>query len=118
MNQQYPLSLSHMFVGMERDEDRRKILESLIPLISFIFLLLPTFNQAAFDYGDALSKSLLYLEAQRSGHLPHGQRITWRGHSGLTDGLEQGVSPSTSASINDADMILSSLAHRVCDVAG
>ncbi|RWW25093.1 hypothetical protein GW17_00010587 [Ensete ventricosum] len=75
---------------MERDEDRRKILESLIPLFSFIFLLLPTFNQAAFDYGDALSKSLLYLEAQRSGHLPHGQRVTWRGHSGLTDGLEQG----------------------------
>ncbi|URE36445.1 Endoglucanase [Musa troglodytarum] len=80
-----------MFVGMERDEERRKILERLIPLFSIIFLLLPAFSQAAFDYGDALSKSLLYLEAQRSGHLPHGQRVTWRGHSGLTDGLEQGV---------------------------
>ncbi|CAK9180264.1 unnamed protein product, partial [Ilex paraguariensis] len=45
----------------------------------------------AFDYGDALSKSLLYFEAQRSGRLPYSQRVTWRHHSGLTDGLEQGV---------------------------
>ncbi|KAI4341008.1 hypothetical protein MLD38_025787 [Melastoma candidum] len=44
-----------------------------------------------FDYGDALSKSLLYFEAQRSGRLPYNQRVTWRDHSGLTDGLEQGV---------------------------
>ncbi|KAK3152154.1 hypothetical protein QOZ80_2BG0155150 [Eleusine coracana subsp. coracana] len=46
---------------------------------------------AAHDYGDALSKSLLYFEAQRSGRLPYNQRVRWRGHSGLTDGLEQGV---------------------------
>ncbi|KAK3021751.1 hypothetical protein RJ639_045694 [Escallonia herrerae] len=45
----------------------------------------------AFDYADALSKSLLYFEAQRSGRLPYNQRVTWRDHSGLTDGLEQGV---------------------------
>ncbi|KAG2661438.1 hypothetical protein PVAP13_1KG503800 [Panicum virgatum] len=45
----------------------------------------------AHNYGDALQKSLLYFEAQRSGRLPHSQRVTWRHHSGLTDGLEQGV---------------------------
>ncbi|GAB4859416.1 hypothetical protein Ancab_010882 [Ancistrocladus abbreviatus] len=45
----------------------------------------------AFDYAEALSKSLLYFEAQRSGRLPYNQRVTWRDHSGLTDGLEQGV---------------------------
>lgn len=45
-----------------------------------------------FDYADALSKSLLYFEAQRSGRLPYNQRVTWRDHSGLTDGLEEGVS--------------------------
>ncbi|KAF2284893.1 hypothetical protein GH714_032063 [Hevea brasiliensis] len=45
----------------------------------------------AFDYADALNKSLLYFEAQRSGRLPYNQRVTWRDHSGLTDGLEQGV---------------------------
>jgi len=46
---------------------------------------------AAHDYGDALHKSLLYFEAQRSGRLPYNQRVRWRGHSGLMDGLEQGV---------------------------
>lgn len=46
----------------------------------------------AHNYTDALSKSLLYFEAQRSGRLPHNQRVVWRDHSGLTDGLEQGVS--------------------------
>uniref|UniRef100_A0A0D9XDE6 cellulase n=1 Tax=Leersia perrieri TaxID=77586 RepID=A0A0D9XDE6_9ORYZ len=43
------------------------------------------------DYREALEKSLLYFEAQRSGRLPYSQRVTWRGHSGLTDGLQQGV---------------------------
>ncbi|CAA6661394.1 unnamed protein product [Spirodela intermedia] len=47
--------------------------------------------EPAFDYGDALTKSLLYFESQRSGRLPYNQRVNWRGHSGLTDGLEQGV---------------------------
>ncbi|TYH87093.1 hypothetical protein ES332_D01G092100v1 [Gossypium tomentosum] len=45
----------------------------------------------SFNYGKALSKSLLYFESQRSGRLPYNQRVTWRHHSGLTDGLEQGV---------------------------
>uniref|UniRef100_A0A804UDH4 cellulase n=1 Tax=Zea mays TaxID=4577 RepID=A0A804UDH4_MAIZE len=48
-------------------------------------------DEEAVDYGAALSKSLLYFEAQRSGRLPHNQRVPWRGHSGLTDGLQQGV---------------------------
>lgn len=56
----------------------------------FIFFTLFSITQA-FHYGDALSKSLLYFEAQRSGRLPYNQRVTWRHHSGLTDGLEQGV---------------------------
>jgi hypothetical protein len=43
------------------------------------------------SYGDTLSKSLLYFEAQRLGRLPYGQRVWWCGRSGLTDGLQQGV---------------------------
>ncbi|KDP30800.1 hypothetical protein JCGZ_13743 [Jatropha curcas] len=50
-----------------------------------------TTSSLGFDYADALTKSLLYFEAQRSGRLPYNQRVTWRDHSGLTDGLEQGV---------------------------
>ncbi|XP_039144847.1 endoglucanase 8 [Dioscorea cayenensis subsp. rotundata] len=38
------------------------------------------------NYKDALSKSILFLEAQRSGKLPRNKRIPWRGDSGLTDG--------------------------------
>jgi hypothetical protein len=44
-----------------------------------------------FDYKKALHSGLLYFEAQRSGHLPYNQRVRWRGHSGLADGLQQGV---------------------------
>ncbi|KAL8505509.1 hypothetical protein ACS0TY_016670 [Phlomoides rotata] len=64
-----------------------------IPRILILALLaFPIFPfSQSFDYGDALSKSLLYFEAQRSGRLPHNQRVRWRHHSGLTDGLEQGV---------------------------
>ncbi|XP_009365103.1 endoglucanase 11 [Pyrus x bretschneideri] len=60
-----------------------------------LLLLLLTLNifttAGAFDYSDALTKSLLYFESQRSGRLPYNQRVAWRDHSGLTDGLEQGV---------------------------
>ncbi|XP_038877607.1 endoglucanase 11-like [Benincasa hispida] len=61
----------------------------LLIFLSFSFLW--TFAAGAFDYADALSKSLLYFESQRSGRLPYNQRVNWRDHSGLTDGLEQGV---------------------------
>lgn len=61
---------------------------SLISVIS-LFTAFP-FSES-FNYGEALSKSLIYFEAQRSGRLPYNQRVTWRHHSGLTDGLEQGV---------------------------
>ncbi|XP_071914259.1 endoglucanase 11-like [Coffea arabica] len=44
-----------------------------------------------FNYGEALSKSILYYEAQRSGQLPYNQRVTWRRHSGLSDGFQEGV---------------------------
>ncbi|CAL9210483.1 endoglucanase 7-like isoform X1 [Musa acuminata AAA Group] len=60
-------------------------------LVALLWAVLPVAAIEAFDYKDALSKSLLYFEAQRSGRLPYNQRVAWRGHSGLTDGLQQGV---------------------------
>ncbi|OVA10341.1 Glycoside hydrolase [Macleaya cordata] len=41
-----------------------------------------------FDYKDALTKSIIFLEAQRSGKLPPNNRVPWRGDSGLDDGKE------------------------------
>ncbi|WRX17075.1 Glycoside hydrolase family 9 - like 10 [Theobroma cacao] len=38
------------------------------------------------DYSDALEKSILFFEGQRSGRLPTNQRLKWRGNSGLSDG--------------------------------
>ncbi|KAJ6688618.1 ENDOGLUCANASE [Salix koriyanagi] len=46
---------------------------------------------ASHDYGDALTKSILFFEGQRSGKLPSTQRMTWRKDSGLRDGFQIGV---------------------------
>ncbi|XP_044428766.1 endoglucanase 21 [Triticum aestivum] len=79
---------------------RIKILTSLAICAALVLVLLPftaadggggAKGAAPFDYKKALHSSLLYFEAQRSGHLPHNQRVKWRGHSGLADGLQQGV---------------------------
>ncbi|GER43660.1 endoglucanase 1 [Striga asiatica] len=43
------------------------------------------------DYENALEKSILFFEGQRSGKLPPNQRLTWRGDSALTDGLLNNV---------------------------
>ncbi|GAU32805.1 hypothetical protein TSUD_152540 [Trifolium subterraneum] len=39
-----------------------------------------------FNYKEALTKSLIFLEAQRSGKLPSNNRVPWRGDSALDDG--------------------------------
>ena len=49
---------------------------------------------ASSDYADALSKSILFFEGQRSGKIPSTQSITWRKDSGLQDGSDIGVSLS------------------------
>ncbi|OEL14766.1 Endoglucanase 21 [Dichanthelium oligosanthes] len=70
--------------------------KTLDSLCAVLLLLLPfavagSGHGAGFDYRKALHSSLLYFEAQRSGHLPYNQRVKWRGHSGLADGLQEGV---------------------------
>ncbi|KAL8529770.1 hypothetical protein ACS0TY_006995 [Phlomoides rotata] len=70
---------------------------NLAPSYNILLLLvlpLLVFNATivnSFDYGDALDKTLLFFEAQRSGKLPVTQRVKWRGDSGLHDGYAQGV---------------------------
>lgn len=49
------------------------------------------FVSAQYDYNLALSKSLLFYEAQRSGALPSSNRIDWRGNTFLDDGTDVGV---------------------------
>jgi len=44
------------------------------------------------NYKEALTKSLIFLEAQRSGKLPKNNRVPWRGDSALDDGKLVNVS--------------------------
>ena len=44
-----------------------------------------------YNYGEALQKSILFYELQRSGDLPEQVRCNWRGDSCLTDGSDVGV---------------------------
>lgn len=44
-----------------------------------------------YNYGEALQKSLMFYELQRSGKLPADKRDNWRGDSGLTDGADAGL---------------------------
>lgn len=59
----------------------------LLLLATPLILTIPTpVHSSGHDYGDALSKSILFFEGQRSGYLPQDQRLTWRANSGLSDG--------------------------------
>ncbi|MBA0642412.1 hypothetical protein Goklo_026801, partial [Gossypium klotzschianum] len=58
---------------------------------SLALLLLPTPIIAVHDYHDALRKSILFFEGQRSGKLPPDQRVKWRRDSALRDGSTAGV---------------------------
>ncbi|MBR3341300.1 MAG: glycoside hydrolase family 9 protein [Clostridiales bacterium] len=44
-----------------------------------------------YNYGEALQKSLLFYELQRSGVLPEETRCNWRGDSGLSDGADNNI---------------------------
>ncbi len=50
-----------------------------------------TVGTGKYNYGEALQKSLLFYELQRSGDLPEQTRCNWRGDSCLTDGADNGV---------------------------
>ncbi|KAL4585187.1 hypothetical protein LXL04_009802 [Taraxacum kok-saghyz] len=64
-------------------------LHFLFPFLLQFSLLILRFslcNSSYLNYGEALSKSILFFEGQRSGFLPNDQRMDWRSHSGLGDG--------------------------------
>lgn len=67
-------------------------MSGVVALSLALIFAVPTLASAEHDYGQALSKSILFFEAQRSGYLPADQRVNWRGNSGLHDGMASGVS--------------------------
>ena len=51
-----------------------------------------TKGTGAFNYGEALQKSILFYELQRSGDIDEATaRTNWRGDSGMTDGSDVGL---------------------------
>lgn len=72
---------------MERSSTPRLVLVIFLGLLA-----LDAADGESFDYGEAMAKTLMFFEAQRSGKLPENQSIKWRGDSGLRDGHLEGVS--------------------------
>ncbi|CAA0837696.1 Endoglucanase 9 [Striga hermonthica] len=68
-----------------------KLFQSLHLTFFFLFFFSNSGNvNASHNYRDALAKSILFFQGQRSGRLPP-QEITWRANSGLSDGRSAGV---------------------------
>ncbi|MFP4343703.1 MAG: glycoside hydrolase family 9 protein, partial [Anaerolineales bacterium] len=75
----------------------RRWLSALLAIVSLVSILGTGFSltranaAGAFNYAEALQKSLFFYEAQQSGPLPDWNRVTWRGDSALNDGADNGV---------------------------
>ena len=73
----------------------RRRLAPLTLLLVLVWLLVSATSRPSamqqLNYGEALQKALYFYEAQRSGPLPAGNRVEWRGDSGLRDGAAEGV---------------------------
>ncbi|KAF5947606.1 hypothetical protein HYC85_013563 [Camellia sinensis] len=65
----------------------RKVVRMLLVLLMNVMMMVVNVANSQ-DYGEALTKSLLFFEGQRSGKLPPSQRITWRKDSALLDGSD------------------------------
>jgi hypothetical protein len=62
--------------------DKMRVLAFVCIALGFEFLLV---SAQTYNYNDAIYKSILFYEAQRSGKLPSNNRIRWRGDSALGD---------------------------------
>ncbi|MCG5216972.1 glycoside hydrolase family 9 protein [Streptosporangium soli] len=70
---------------------KRSILAVAALALPLLTLAPPAQAAPAFNYGEALQKSIWFYEAQQSGDLPSWNRVGWRGDSALNDGGDVGV---------------------------
>jgi len=76
----------------EEEEMKPSKFSKLITLfLLLLFLGHPILVLSHHDYQEALQKSILFFEGQRSGPLPPDQRLRWRADSGLEDGSDRDV---------------------------
>lgn len=79
---------------MNNTKPRLRKFAGLVLTFSLIASLIPqavTFAAPAYNYGEALQKSIMFYEFQRSGDLPADKRDNWRDDSGLKDGSDVGL---------------------------
>jgi len=60
--------------------------------VTAVLVAMHAHNRDVYDYNEVIGASLKFYEAQRSGVLPSGNRIPWRGDSGLLDRTANGSS--------------------------
>ncbi|KAF5184840.1 Endoglucanase [Thalictrum thalictroides] len=63
----------------------------LLFVLGVVLIVQVVSNDVKHNYADALSKSILFFEGQRSGRLPSSQRMKWRKDSALHDGNDIGM---------------------------
>jgi len=80
---------SHCQRGKQNNKMAPNTLFSVLSVLLLFLSLHP--SSAAHDYRDALRKSILFFEGQRSGKLPADQRLRWRRDSAMHDGATAGV---------------------------
>ncbi|XP_013455338.2 endoglucanase 8 [Medicago truncatula] len=64
------------------------VVSKLSLLLTMMMMVTIVKSLSLINYGDALTKSILFFEGQRSGKLPPSQRMTWRKDSALHDGCD------------------------------
>ena len=77
-------------VGRAARQDDRQTAHSVSENSHTFFNPIPV-HPTEYNYGHVMGLSLLFLEAQRSGKMPKGNRIAWRGDSALKDGSDVGL---------------------------
>ncbi|TQE01452.1 hypothetical protein C1H46_012932 [Malus baccata] len=70
---------------------RRGVAAAVVACLALFQGLVLSVHGTGINYKDALTKSIIFLEAQRSGKLPPNHRPAWRGDSALDDGKEANV---------------------------
>ncbi|KAB2627799.1 endoglucanase 16-like [Pyrus ussuriensis x Pyrus communis] len=70
---------------------RRGVAAAVVACLALLQGLVLSVHGTGINYKDALTKSIIFLEAQRSGKLPPNHRPAWRGDSALDDGKEANV---------------------------
>jgi hypothetical protein len=73
---------------------RRTVIGGLVAVVAAAataYAITPAAAAGAFNYGEALQKSMFFYQAQIAGKKPAWSQVSWRGDAALTDGSDVGL---------------------------